>query len=362
MPLVSIRPNSTWIFLGVALTSVGCEEAPAPVLAAPSGIAAGTGAGGPTTGGRGGSVGGSKAVGGAKGGSNPGAGGLGGSKPGAGGGGPMAAGSTAGIGNVGGVGGSGGSPTSTGGTVSAPVGGFGTPTQSGAGTSTDRTTTKDVARNGTTYVFLANGSGPGFQSESVTWNGTAFTVDSLKGTVGTKGEPAASPTVFCGAYSGLVSDSCGLPRAMADITALRTGWKWKANANAGQYNAAYTVWIGAGTNIASHNGNLRIWLRDPVGQQPAGTKLSSGITVANVPGTWDLWQGTVDGDPCVSYVRPEGKDSAELEFDVMDFIHDLSARSITTSGNHILSVAVGFDIWAGPVTTLVSEDFYVDVK
>jgi hypothetical protein len=30
-------------------------------------------------------------------------------------------------------------------------------------------------------------------------------------------------------------------------------------------------------------------------------------------------------------------------------------------GTHVLSVAVGFEIWNGPITNLQSNDFYVDV-
>ena len=52
----------------------------------------------------------------------------------------------------------------------------------------------------------------------------------------------------------------------------------------------------------------------------------------------------------------------KLEFDMMEFVRDTSTRSISLPGSTILSVAVGFEIWNGPVTNLVSQDFYVDVK
>jgi hypothetical protein len=35
-------------------------------------------------------------------------------------------------------------------------------------------------------------------------------------------------------------------------------------------------------------------------------------------------------------------------------------RGLQVPGTHILSVAVGFEIWNGPVTNLQSIDFYVD--
>ena len=70
----------------------------------------------------------------------------------------------------------------------------------------------------------------------------------------------------------------------------------------------------------------------------------------------------VNGKPIVNYVRAEGYDSPALEIDVMDFVRDVSARQLTLPGSTILSVAVGFEIWSGPITNLQSNDFYVQVQ
>lgn len=239
---------------------------------------------------------------------------------------------------------------------------FGTPQQGGSGSSSDRWQKSAVTRNGANYYFMANGWGPGFTSQSVSWSGTSFTVESMAGKQGAGYEPASYPTMFCGTYSDSKSGECGLPKAIADIKTLQTGWKWNPGGNAGQYNAAYDIWLASGPAISNHNGFLMVWYRDPPGQQPAGTKKASGIAVANVPGLWDFWAGTVGGKPCLNYVRAEGKDITALEFDVMDFVRDLPNRKVTVPGTHILSVAVGFEIWNGPITNLKSEDFYVDVK
>jgi len=105
-----------------------------------------------------------------------------------------------------------------------------------------------------------------------------------------------------------------------------------------------------------------VWLRDPPGQQPAGSRRAFSVSVANAPGVWDLWVGEVGGKLCISYTRPEGRESSEAEFDVMDFVRDLAARNIPLPGSTILSVAVGFEIWNGPITNLQSNDFYVQVQ
>lgn len=239
---------------------------------------------------------------------------------------------------------------------------FGTPTQSGSGTTSEQYLKSDVKRNDVNYYFMANGWGPGFESQTITWNGTSFTVDRMQGTRGPNYEPASYPTVFCGVYSNARSGECGLPKAIADIQSLRTGWSWSANGNNSSYNAAYDIWLSNTADISGFSGYLMVWLRDPTGAQPAGTRKISEVEVTNAPGRWNIWAGMVNGAPIVNYVRAEGYDSPALEIDVMDFVRDLKARQLTLPGSTILSVAVGFEIWSGPVTDLKSNDFYVQVQ
>jgi hypothetical protein len=266
---------------------------------------------------------------------------------------------TGGTASAGGVQNSGGS-TNTGG--SPGPSNFGTPTQSGSGTSSDRWAKSAVKRNDVNYFFMANGWGPGFTSQSVSWLGTSFTVASMQGKQGAGYEPASYPTLFCGVYSDSASGECGLPKALTAITSLKTGWRWKPNGNNGQYNASYDIWLSNSASVSGHTAFLMVWLRDPPGQQPAGSLRMSNLQVSNVPGDWNLWVGSVSGKPYVAYVRAEGRDSYELEFDVMDFVRDASSRSVSLPGSQILSVAVGFEIWNGPITNLVSEDFYVEAR
>jgi hypothetical protein len=257
--------------------------------------------------------------------------------------------------------GNGGATTGNGGASTGTVG-FGSPAQAGSGSTNDRWAKAAVTRDGVNYFFMANGWGPGFQSQSISYTGTSFTITSMQGMRGTNYEPASYPTVFCGAYSDSKSGECGLPNTLSSINTLRTGWRWQPNGNPGQYNAAYDIWLSNTNATSGLSAYLMVWLRDPPGQQPAGRVQQQGITVANTPGTWNLWVGTVSNVPYVAYVRPEGNDSLELEFDVMDFVRDTKTRSISLPGSQIVGVAVGFEIWAGPITNLVSEDFYVKVN
>lgn len=239
--------------------------------------------------------------------------------------------------------------------------GFGTPVMTGNGQSAQRYQKADVTRDGKNYFFMANGWGPGFDSQTVSWNGTSFTVVSMEGSQGNNYEPASYPTMFCGAYSDSRSRECGLPAQISSLQSLRTGWKWEPNGNTGEYNAAYDVWL---SNSADRllTRYLMVWLRDPLGQQPAGSIKERDVQVENVPGTWVIWEGMVNGLPIINWARAEGQDSLELEFDVLDFIRDAQQRGYTIPETHIQSVAVGFEIWNGPVSNLTSVDFYVDVQ
>lgn len=226
------------------------------------------------------------------------------------------------------------------------------------GQSNDRYAKAQVTRDGRNYSFMANGWGPKFESHSISWNGTSFTVETMLGSPGDNYEPASYPTMFCGQYSTDRSLSCGLPEQISALTSLRTGWKWAANGNATDYNVAYDIWLANATG--GFTGYFMVWLRDPPGQQPAGQPTSHrAVSVANVPGVWDIWEGQVNRAPIINYVRAEGQDSEQIDFDVLDFIRDAETRGLEVPGEQILSVAVGFEIWEGPITNLQSLDFYV---
>jgi hypothetical protein len=261
----------------------------------------------------------------------------------------------------GGSGGSGGSSGSGGSGGSGPSQ-LGNASYQGTGSSSDRYAESDVYRNGVGYKFMANGWGTGWQSHQISWNGTSFKVVSLNGSQGSDYSPAGYPTVFCGNYSQKQSiGSCGLPAPISGVSAVRTGWRWAANGNTGQYNAAWDIWIGNGTSLSSF---LMVWLRDPPGQRPAGASAVAGASVDGLPGTWSIWTGTVSGSgrPIVNYVRTEGQDLSELEFDVLAVYRDAVGRGYALPGSDIMAVAVGFEVWNGPITNLETTDFYVDVN
>src|SRR5688572_25931559 len=58
---------------------------------------------------------------------------------------------------------------------------FGNPQHVGQGSSSDRWHKTPVQRDSIDYFFMANGWGPNFESQSVSWYGTTFTVESMLG-------------------------------------------------------------------------------------------------------------------------------------------------------------------------------------
>jgi hypothetical protein len=197
----------------------------------------------------------------------------------------------------------------------------------------------------------------------VSWSGTSFTVASAAGTSTPNGTPIGYPATYCGQYSeSAAHGDCGLPAAYSTIDQLWTGWKWHST-DSGEYNAAWDIWLGTASAFQSY---LMVWLRDPPGRQPAGNAVINDVTVAGVPGSWYIRYGTVNSRPIVNYVRLEGQDACEFEFNVMDFINDAQTRAATTTGltlpgDTVRAVAVGFEFWTGPFADVSSDDFYVEL-
>lgn len=119
----------------------------------------------------------------------------------------------------------------------------------GSGESPERYHEVDVTRDGQNYFLMTNGWGPVFESQTITYSGTSFTVESMEGVQDDNFEPATYPTIFCGAYSSQRSKECGLPAAFSELKSLRTGWRWKANGNDGQDNAAYDIWLSSSNSV-----------------------------------------------------------------------------------------------------------------
>lgn len=228
--------------------------------------------------------------------------------------------------------------------------------------------TIDVARGSTNYRLITNGWGSNFRSHHIQGVGTQMRVVDFQGDVGTGSSPAGYPTVYYGNYSSTgASVGSTLPRAISGLESIDTGLRWSHPAASGSYNVAWDVWMSTG---GQHTGYFMVWLRDPPNFRPAGAPVDrnddDNVIVANVNGSWRLIVGDVNVNgvslPIINYVRAEGNDTYELGFDLMDFINDATNRGHQLPGTEIMGVAVGFEIWEGPIQNLGIDDFCVDVQ
>jgi hypothetical protein len=269
----------------------------------------------------------------------------------------------------------GGSTGATGGTVGAGTGGSPEPgasignctlnvgQQEGEGNTMEQFLEVDVTRDGQNYMLMTNGWGQNWVSHDISWLGSSFWIDSYEGSRQSNGAPAGYPAVFCGRYS-VTSMACGLPAERSSINELNTAVKWSHPDGNGTYNVAYDVWMGDqdATGRLGLQSYFMVWLHDPAGEGPAGSLNTSGVSVEGAPGVWNIVDGTVNNLPIVNYVRAEGDDTHEIAFDILDFVRDAEARNLNFPGDDVLAVAIGFEIWEGPVTNLKLDDFCLDIQ
>jgi hypothetical protein len=214
------------------------------------------------------------------------------------------------------------------------------------------------------------------------WNSSASQVMSYGGdylfkmttqmaSTATNGGPTGFPSVFIGANSRHTTSNSNLPKAVSALTTVPTSWTWNdhgtlADDTANSYNATYDVWFStsaAGEPTASgpSGGFLMVWYHKPADAQPIGSAMKKGITIAGVPGTWDVWIGLNGTHPCISYVSTQA--TLSLSYDLNLFIQDAVKNQPNTiqSSWYLTNIFTGFEIWRGGVN-LESTSFCAQVN
>ncbi len=234
----------------------------------------------------------------------------------------------------------------------------------GSGTITDPTGMAQVTRDGRSYIVQNNVWGAN-AAQTLSYNGPTFEVKAQSGNNGGGGQPVSYPSAFIGSNYGRGTSGSNLPKQVSAIQSVQTGFSHNADGTiSGQYNATYDVWFSTnagGDAQAPSGGYLMVWLFDPSNEQPMGSLVQAGATVAGMPGAWDVWLGTNSGKPCISYVRTEHTTS--MEFDLNLFIKDATTRPSAPiqSSWYLSNVFAGFEIWSGGVG-LKCNAFYAIVN
>jgi hypothetical protein len=240
----------------------------------------------------------------------------------------------------------------------------------GTGMITDKFGVAMVQRDGRNYVIQNNVWGDN-TTQHIKFSGTSYEIVMQTGHNVSSGQgamgPVSYPSVFIGSNFDRATAGSNLPIQLSAIKSVKTAWSIDRQAS-GTFNASYDVWFSAGPEgdkEAPSGGYLMVWYYKPGDAQPIGSILNDGhgVTVAGVPGTWDVWLGPNTGNsnrPVISYVTTQPLN--DLEFDLNAFIKDAVKRPGALQASWYLSnVFAGFEIWSGGVG-LKTKAFYAIVE
>lgn len=244
--------------------------------------------------------------------------------------------------------------TAVGGDQTGKIGGAG-------GTDLDFARAK-VNVDGHDYVIQNNNWGnPSGTDLELTYKNNSFKVTGGSGSGDSA--PASFPSIYIGASgntaNGLYSTHPGdnLPLQISAIQSITSTFRYSGSTSV--YNATYDIWFANAIPTKTYNdgidGFVMIWLRDPSGKQPIGSKQGTA-TIAGK--SWDVWKGprgagpmgSQSSAPVVSFVNPtENDDSRAQSFtnvNIKDFITAAASYGITSS-MYLTDVFAGFEIWNG---------------
>ncbi len=183
----------------------------------------------------------------------------------------------------------------------------------------------------------------------------------------TNDKPAGYPSVFIGSNNGHSTSGSGMPKAVASLGKVLTTWTWADNGaindTVSNFNAAYDVWFStsaSGDGGAPSGGYLMVWYFAK-NCQPMGTIKEPGHLIDGLPGCWNVWVGTNNGKPVISY-QHQGP-LMSFGFDLNLFIKDAVKNFPGTISNswYLTNIFTGFEIWSGG-SALQSTSFCAEVN
>lgn len=195
-----------------------------------------------------------------------------------------------------------------------------------------------------------------FNGQQLNVNGLGFKVSDPNNVSSSSsdGAPTGYPSLFIGSYQGRTSVGSNLPKQVQSLTSIPTIMNTNASSvGTSNINASYDVWFTPNASPLSDTASappaggayLMVWLFKPSSRQPRGGVRSSGHTVNNVTGSWDVWVDS-SNPPVISYVSTTARD--QLSFDLAAFIKDSVANNYGITNSMYLSIVFGgFEIWGG---------------
>lgn len=228
-----------------------------------------------------------------------------------------------------------------------------------------------TATIGSKQYFLQVNEWGSSATQTMSYGGTnLFKMTQQQASLASDGAPAGYPSAFIGANSNHSTANSGMPKRVGDLKSVLTTWNWNdngttADATANVYNAAYDVWFSTNPNgeaaaSSPSGGFLMVWYYAQ-NCQPIGSIADAGRTIEGVPGCWDVWTGTNNGKPVISY-KLQGI-TKSLGYDLNIFIKDALAKYPTymNANWYLTNIFTGFEIWKGGVN-LESTSFCAEVN
>jgi len=218
-----------------------------------------------------------------------------------------------------------------------------------------------VKVDGHDYVIQNNNWGnPSGTDLELTYKNNSFKITGGSGSGGDA--PASFPSIYIGASGNTANGNFSthpgdnLPTKISDMASVVSTFRYSGSTT--QFNATYDIWFAKSVPSAPYNdgidGFVMIWLRDPTGKQPIGSKKRTA-TVANR--NWDVWigprglgpMGSQSSAPVVSFVnQKENDDSMAQNFTNVDIREFMTAAAPDIDPSwYLTDVFGGFEIWNG---------------
>jgi len=186
-------------------------------------------------------------------------------------------------------------------------------------------------------------TGAGSNAWSVAWNWPQGN-DQLK----------SYPSIVRGwHYNKWSPERGGLPVQVSQNAPLNTTTTYNLSVS-GNYDVAYDVFFGTAPDPGGPAGELMVWLQWS-GQQPAGNRYASGVSLQGVPGTWDVWLGNV-GWPVWSFTPTAQYGwNGDVSLNLQPFVwHCSYANSWLPQNWYVLNIEFGVEINKGSGTLNVT--------
>jgi hypothetical protein len=222
------------------------------------------------------------------------------------------------------------------------------------------------------YIIQNNNWGNPAGSDCIlNYLNNSFTVGTCNGTGSSA--PAAFPSIYQGnngnTANGVLSTKSkdNMPRPVSMIQSIPSTFRYSGGGG-GEYNVCYDIWFANAIPTAEYkdgiDGFVMIWLRDPSGKQPIGTRVQQGVMVAGM--SWDVWVGPrgevpqvgYNDAPVVSFVNTAENDNSRAQSftnkNLKEFFTAAASHGITGS-MYLTDIFAGFEIWSGGVGLKVDE-------